>query len=138
MEKVFVLMDDYFMFLQEFMKVYAKYSYSYNEELLKEARKLSCLNNTKIDSIHNYLDNLTVEEKDNLIMKINEIILLLTKEKDILFTNLHRINSHGVNRFNSGMQDISDKISIIEHKIYCYERIIIGYLDEKKLKKEIN
>ena len=135
MNDIIELMNNYFVFLHEFMEVYTKYSYG-DEKNSSRLRKMSSLNNLKIDEIHQSIDNLTCDEKELLKDKVNEIIIALQEEKNVLYINLKLINPGEANAFSSGMQDIGDKIGDIEHKIYCYGRIVLGYLNEKKLIKK--
>ena len=135
MNNIIELMNNYFVFLHEFMEVYTKYSYC-DEKNSSRLRKMSSLNNEKIDEIHKNIDDLSSDEKLSLKEKVNELIISLQEERNILYINLKLINPEDASSFASGMQHISDKIGDIEHKIYCYGRIILSYLNEKKIIKK--
>lgn len=132
MGNVLELINNYFSFLDEFTRVYKEYCYNTSEYYAKQVRDYSQKNNDIIDEIHCAIDSLSQEEIIDLQNSILSIIYALKDEKNIINIEIKRFDLEKTN--NQEYNYYCDKISDIDHKIYCYIRIVIDYIKQKDYK----
>lgn len=133
MDNVLELINNYFIFLGEFTRVYKEYCHDANEYYSEQVRYYSKMNNDRVDEIHCAIDSLSQDEISNLQNQISSIIYALKEEKNIINIEIRKfdLEKNNTKEYNY----YCDKISDIDHKIYCYIRIVIDYIKQKDYKK---
>ena len=129
MDNVLELINNYFIFLGEFTRVYKEYCHDANEYFSKQVRDYSKMNNDRIDEIHCAIDLLSQDEISDLQNRIFSMIYSLKEEKNIINIEIKRLDLEKKN--TKEYNYYCEKTGDIDHKIYCYIRIVIDYIKQK-------